>query len=270
MVSFWKVVNDVIFEADVIIEVLDARFPEETRNREIEQKLLRLHKKIIYVLNKSDLLTIKFSDLKHDFDPFVYVSAKNNLGTTKLRGFLKEYLREKQWGFKRVKVMLKTPPKEMPPLIVGVVGYPNTGKSSLINALKQRRSASTSSTPGFTRGIQKIRIAKEIYLIDTPGVFAYKEGRKASEEKKITLINVKDYRKVKDPEYVAIEILDRCYKSKPQIIEETYGVKPMEDPEQTLELIARKFNWLIKGGKPNLDQTARKIIQDWQRGKIII
>ncbi len=253
MTSFWRVVNEVIRDSDVVLEVLDARFPEETRNKEVEDKIKKItdkgiNKKLIFILNKSDLLKEKFSDIKFDFSPYIFISAKNNLGTTKLRSLLKEEARKKK------------------PLIVGVLGYPNTGKSSLINVLKQKKSAGTGSVPGFTRGLQKIRISKDIYLLDTPGVFAYQE----KDETKGALTNVKDYRKVKDPEAIVLQIIQKVMEKDPKIIESLYGVKAKGDPEEILGLIAKKFNWLIKGGKPNIDQTSRRIIQDWQRGKLII
>lgn len=253
MTSFWRVVNEVIRDSDVILEILDARFPEETRNREVEDKIKKINekginKKLIYILNKSDLIKEKFSDIKLDFEPYIFVSAKENLGTTKLRTLLKSLVKKDR------------------PLIAGIVGYPNTGKSSLINALKQKRAAGVGSVPGFTRGLQKIRISKNIYLLDTPGVFAYKE----KDETKGALTNVRDYRKVKDPEFIALEILRQAYQKDPKIIEDLYKIKPADDPEETLGFIAKKFNWLVKGGKPNIDQTARRIIMDWQRGKLIV
>lgn len=247
MAQFWRVVNKVLDEADIILEVLDARFPEETRNKEVEHKIKKKGKKVIYILNKSDLLKEKIQDIKIDLEPHIFTSATKNLGTTKLRKALNDHVEDK-------------------PLMVGLVGYPNTGKSSLINVLKQRKSAKTSSTPGFTKGLQKIRITRNIYLLDTPGVFPYRER---SEEKHI-LINVKDYRKVKEPDLIALEILKKAYTKDKKVIENLYGIKPKKDPEKTLELIAKKFNWLLKGGKPNIDLTSRKIIQDWQRGKLII
>ncbi len=252
MTSFWRVVNEVIRDADVILEVLDARFPNETRNKEIEEKIAKCkNKELIFILNKSDLISQRFSDIKLDFGPCIFVSATNNLGTTKLRGMLRNIERY---------------PRERKELLVGVLGYPNTGKSSLINSLKQKKSAGTGSTPGFTRGLQKIRISKNIYLLDTPGVFPFMQ----KDEVRDALINVKDYRKVKDPEGVALGILEKAYKKDPKIIQDLYNIKAQEDNEETLILIAKRFNWLVKGGKPNIDQTARKIIQDWQRGKLII
>lgn len=266
MPSFWDVVNKVIDESDIVLEVLDARFPEETRNKEIENKLRRQHKKIIYILNKSDLIREKFSDVKPNFEPYVFISAKNNLGTTKLRKILREIANQKHFGVERVKELVKGAKIEKKPLYVGILGYPNTGKSSLINVLKHKKAALTSSTPGFTKGMQKIKIARDIYLIDTPGVFAYKEKT----DEKHALINVKDYRKIKDPDIVAMDILHNAYEKNPQAIEELYGVKAKKSPEETLESIAKKFNWLTKGGRPNIDQVSRKIIQDWQRGRLII
>jgi len=241
----------------------------DINRKEIESKLRKAHKMMIYVLNKSDLLKERFSDLVFDFEPYVFVSAKNNLGTTKLRNILRDLAKEKQISYRRLKSSVRETKVKEEPLLVGVLGYPNTGKSSLINVLKQKKAALTSSTPGFTKGMQKVRIGKNIYLIDTPGVFAYKEN-KFLDEKQYTLTNVKDYRKVKDPDIVAVEILDRAYRNNPDAIEDLYGVKPRSDPEETLELIAKKFNWLVKGGKPNIDQVSRRIIQDWQRGKLII
>ncbi len=247
MVSFWKVVNQVLKESDVILEILDARFPEETRNIEIEDKVKKLDKKLIYILNKSDLIKERFSDIKLNFSPVIFISAKKNLGTTKIRKALKKLVKNKS-------------------LIVGVVGYPNTGKSSLINTLKHKKSAPTSSVPGATRALQKIRISRDIYLLDTPGVFPYN----IKDEKENAIINVKDYRKVKEPDSVALEIIRKIKEKDPKIIEDLYHVKMKDDPEETLNAIAKKFNWLIKGGKPNIDQTSRKIIQDWQRGRIIL
>jgi len=96
MPSFWDVVNHVLDEADVILEVLDARFPEETRNKEIENKVIRNNKKIIYVLNKSDLIREKFTDLNNDgiWDETRDTNDKYDEG--KLRKALEKELADKE------------------------------------------------------------------------------------------------------------------------------------------------------------------------------
>ncbi len=250
MPSFWDVVNQVIREADVILEVIDARFITETRNKEIEDKVKIRKKKIIYILNKSDLINMLLEQVEHHLDgeDFVFVSAKNNLGTTILRTKLRSIKKR--------------------PLIVGVLGYPNTGKSSLINVLKQKKSAKTASTPGFTRGLQKIKIETGIYLLDTPGVIPYKE----KDELKHAIINIRSPSKIKNPEYVAEDILKIAIEKNPKLVESLYKIKIKQDEEilDFLGRIAMNFKWLKKGGLPNIDLVSRKIIEDWQKGILII
>src|SRR4030042_2166696 len=110
---------------DIILEILDARFPKEMQNKEIEKLIKDKGKKVIYVLNKSDLTRKRDKSL----NPRVFVSCKNRKGINELRDKIKqEAAKFKSTGdFNRVHV--------------GIVGYPNTGKSSLINLLIRRTSA---------------------------------------------------------------------------------------------------------------------------------
>ncbi|HLC85751.1 MAG TPA: GTPase [Candidatus Nanoarchaeia archaeon] len=246
MKKYWNIVDDVVRNSDIIIEVLDARFIEETRNRELEEKIRKQKKKLIYAINKSDLLkNVKIDDIRLNLKDYVFVSARENFGTTRLRALIRSLIVKK-------------------PVNIGVVGYPNTGKSSLINALRQRSVARTSPVPGFTKGIQKIKIGEGVYLIDTPGVIHYKLENEVEQ----ALINTKDISKIKDPEGVAIKIIELLCMNNNKIIEKVYSVKAKNSPESILNDIARKFNWLVKGGEPNIDLASRRIIQDWQRGKI--
>ncbi|HIH26303.1 50S ribosome-binding GTPase [Candidatus Woesearchaeota archaeon] len=245
--NFWFVVDRVIKESDIIIEVIDARFIEETRNKELERKVKRANKRLIHAINKSDLIKDFVDDIALPFKNFVFISAKENLGTSRLRSMIKDLCKKR-------------------PLNVGVVGYPNTGKSSLINTLKQKRAAGTSSTPGFTKGMQKIKVSEGIYLIDTPGVIHYRLEDEAHQ----AIINTKDVNKIKDPEAVALRIIDKIVAEDQKILEDFYNIKCKSLHEDTLREIALRFNWLLKGGEPNIDMTARRIINDWQRGKLII
>jgi ribosome biogenesis GTPase A len=239
--SFWNVVNKIIRESDVIMQVLDARFPEETRNTEIEDKVKAKSKPIIYVQNKCDMVGKKEKKtLKVGYQ--VMVSSKENLGTTKLRSLLR-MLKGSKTG-----------------ITIGVLGYPNTGKSSLINALKQRKSASTSPKAGHTLGVQKLRIGPGMYLLDSPGVYPYKEDN----EEKLAMINCLNPDDLEEPDLVAVQLILQYGKR----VCKFYGVELDKDPEEVLERITMRLNLYKKGKELNIDRASRQIVSDWQRGKI--
>lgn len=241
MPSFWRHVNKVLQEADLIIEVLDARMIEETRNHEIENKIERLDKKILYVINKCDLADKRELDkIKRILRPSVFISSKDHLGTTILKKKILELSKGK-------------------PITVGILGYPNVGKSSLINALAGKGAAKTSSESGYTKGLQRIRVDNKILLLDTPGVFPQKE-KDLNKHSKTGAIS---YGKIKDPETAVLHLIEGEQKR----IEKYYGISG-EDSEEVLEKIALKLRMLLKGGNPNLEAAARIVLRDWQVGKI--
>lgn len=242
MVNYWKIVNSVIREADILLEILDARLIDETRNLELEKKIETAGKKIIYVINKSDLTSQRFLEQKKkELWPCVFVSSVEHHGSKMLR-----------------ELILRMTDKEE--VTVGVVGYPNTGKSSVINMLKGKASAGTSPQSGYTRGLQKVKATNRIMLIDSPGVIPFKRD----DETKLALIGSLNAAKLKDPDIDAMTLIESLHGA----VESYYGIEPGEDSEESLERIALKKGKLKKGGKPDIMLTARLIIQDWQRGKI--
>lgn len=241
MVNFWKLVNKVIREADILLLVLDARMPELTRNKELEQKIREKKKNLIFVLNKADLVSKEMNEkIKKDYDPCIFVSAKKKLGGTLLLKKILEISRGEE-------------------CVVGVLGYPNTGKSSVINLLKGKKAASTSSYSGHTRGIQFVSAKGKIKLIDTPGVLEFNEK---DIEKKI-IIGAMNPQHVKEPDYYALKLIDQY----PEMFEIYFGEK-IEDTYEFLEKIALKKNILVKGGEPDVNRLGRKILDDWQKGRI--
>lgn len=252
MARFWPIVNRVIREADVILLILDARFVAKTRHVEIENKVAGAGKRIIYVINKCDLIEdLEIEAMAKKLRPIVFVSATTHHGVTKLRNAI---------------LRVGRPVAEGKDVIVGVLGYPNVGKSSVVNMLRGKGSASVSSTAGHTRGIQKVRASTGIMMLDTPGVIPYNEGAKEGADMDLAVIGSKNPQSLKDPQLVASAIITELDGN----AEEFYGVERdlSMDKEELIEKIALKRGRLLKGGKPDIMTMARTIIRDWQKGKI--
>ncbi len=245
--SFWKTTKTVIYDCDLVLLVMDARFPHETLNKEIIEKIKFGKKQVIFVLNKSELVTKKFEEipLPKEMKHYVWFSALKHYGVHQLRKKILSLTRKR-------------------PVLVGVVGYPNTGKSSLINCLTQRHAAGVSAKSGFTKGMQKVKVSKDILLFDTPGVLPYK----IKDEEGYALVAAVDASKVKDPDVVAMLILDKFKEAHSSGIEHFYGITIKEDLVETLEDLARRLNYLKKGGLPDFMRASRKLVDDWQRGKL--
>lgn len=247
MANFWRIVNDTIGKADILLLLLDARLVEETRHMEIEEKVRDSGKALIYVVTKSDLVEKKSAEKwKRVLRPCVFVSAKKRFGTTILRETI--LMEVKRRGI------------EKRPVVVGVLGYPNVGKSNLINAMAGRSAAGTSALSGYTKGTQRIRADNRIVVLDTPGVIPMDDKDRVMH----TITGTIDFTKTKEPDMAAMELIRRF----PGKIERHYGVEEKDDREQTIADIAIKNKMLRKGGGPDIDRASRKILKDWQAGEI--
>jgi len=154
--SFMKHVNYVLKTSDIILEIVNSQTPKLSRVPFVERYVKKTNKRLIIVINKADIVPEDIlKDIKSQFElefPTVYVSAKTRKGSRTLRRVIKQYSPEKN------------------KIYIGVVGYPNTGKSSIINMLVGRYRSRTSSYAGFTRGMQIIKLSNKYYIIDSPGI----------------------------------------------------------------------------------------------------
>ncbi|MEK6917855.1 MAG: GTPase [Nanoarchaeota archaeon] len=251
--SFPEIASEVISGSDIIVEVLDARFWKETRNLELEKEIKKKDKKIIYVFNKSDLADHKKIIVEMGEDvlyPYVFLSCVNRKGSFDLR--------------ERIKIESGKIDKER--IYVGVIGYPNTGKSSVINLLRGKSVARVASESGFTKGVQKIKIGKNVYLIDTPGVIPSTEDSKIKKTDllKHTKINVVRWDRLKEPEMIVHSLMIQY----PGLLEEYYGIEADGNSEILIVELGSKKNFFLKGKEIDIDRTSRLIIRDFQDGRI--
>lgn len=145
---------------------------------------------------------------------------------------------------------------------VGFIGYPNTGKSSIINTLRKKKVCTVAPIPGETKVWQYITLMKRIYLIDCPGVVPPNQNDTPED---ILLRGVCRVENVENPEQYIPAVLKRV---QPRHLERTYGVKGSDDPLEFLAVLARKGGRLLRGGEPDLDGVAKMVINDFLRGKI--
>jgi nuclear GTP-binding protein len=148
---------------------------------------------------------------------------------------------------------------------VGFIGYPNTGKSSIINTLRKKRVCTVAPIPGETKVWQYITLMKRIYLIDCPGVVPPSQSDTAED---ILLRGVVRVENVEHPAQYIDAVLKR---TQTKHIERTYEIKEADyagDPVEFLSILARKGGRLLKGGEPDVDSVAKMVLNDFLRGKI--
>lgn len=152
--------------------------------------------------------------------------------------------------------------KERKQISVGFIGYPNTGKSSVINTLRKKKVCKVAPIPGETKVWQYITLMKRIFLIDCPGIVP--PSSKDTEED-ILFRGVVRVEHVSNPEQFITGVLKRCERKH---LERTYEISGWTDATDFIEKIARRQGRLLKGGEPDESGVAKQILNDFNRGKI--
>ena len=144
---------------------------------------------------------------------------------------------------------------------VGFIGYPNVGKSSIINALRSKKVCKVAPIAGETKVWQYITLMKRIFLIDCPGV-VYPSAETDAEK---VLKGVVRVELVTNPEDYVEDVLKRVRR---EYLVKTYNISEFSNHIEFLEQLAKKFGKLLKGAEPDINTTAKMVLNDWQRGKL--
>lgn len=247
--GFWPVVKRVLKDADFVLVILDVRMPEFFENKELKRMIDLYKKKVFVVFNKIDLVSKDFLDkVKDRYEGAFFVSGTNNLGIAGMK-------KELQITAKREKI--KEP-------LIGVVGYPNVGKSAIINALAKRGKARVGRHAGTTKGIQWVK-AGGLRVMDSPGVVPIEDS-----EIKLGIMGAKNPEKLRDPERTAYRLIGFLKDIDSRAVEEHFSIELEGDEDEVLENIGRNKGFLKKGGVVDMHRTAMYILREWQKGRIKI
>jgi len=275
---YWGLIKRIITESDVVLEILDARLVELSRNEELEKMISEVGRPFIYVINKSDLvnrdkLEGQILNLKEKA-PVIFVSYRNKMSYKILLSEIKKMF--EKYGKREVIERKVGDPKlrfreAKADIVVGILGYPNVGKSSIINGLTHKKKMKVSKKAGTTHGIHWINLGDDIKLIDSPGVIPLNK----EDDVRYGLIGARDNESLRHPEVVSHAIIKMFLKNNKKKFERFYDIT-IDDEEEVegsdtysiIEKIANKRRFLLKGGVPDENRANTLIIRDWQDGRL--
>ena len=251
---------------DAVAEILDARIPLSSKNPDL-QKLIQNKPKVV-LLNKCDMANQTATSRWIDYYASqgitaIAVDCKSGKGLNKFAPAVNNVLSERRERLKE-KGMVN------PMLRIMIVGIPNVGKSSFINRVAKQNRAKVEDRPGVTRGNQWYSIAKNIEMLDTPGVLWPKFDDKIVGERLAFTGAVKD--QILDTELLAVRLLDFLRSLKPADFIARFKLEDIDldaiDSYELLNVIGKKRGMLISGGEINTERAAIMLLDEFRSGKL--
>ncbi|NXY33462.1 GNL3 protein, partial [Pomatorhinus ruficollis] len=274
--SFCRELMKVLEASDVVLEVLDARDPMGCRCPQLEQAVTCSggNKKLLLVLNKIDLVPKDniekwLNYLKKEFPTVAFKSAtmmkdKTMEQVTKRHARVDFSATSQYFGSKCLLKLLQEYGKTQDKAIqVGVVGFPNVGKSSIINSLKGKRACNVGLARGVTKSVQTVHLDKQTKMLDSPSIIADPSNSALA----LALRSIIDPEGSDSADVLegVKAIINHC--SKQQVMMH-YNIPDFRDPEEFLSLLAQKRGMLKKGGVPDIENMAKLVLFDWTGARI--
>ena len=250
-----------IKRVDSLIYVLDARAPFSSINPEFENLIAM--KPVLYVINKCDLVERQATDawlaaFRAEGMTALAISSTIGKDASKVLSALREINKEKieRNRQKGVNYALKAM----------VIGMPNTGKSTLINALCRGKKTVTGDKPGVTKGEQWVRLDGGISLLDTPGTLCHSMKSEKTGLRLAFIGAVRDA--VVDTTELSLELIKFLAEKRPGTIAARYGAEETGTPLEILSQIAAKRGFMKKGGEADFDKAALALIDDFRKTRL--
>lgn len=251
---------------DAVAEIIDARIPVSSRNPDLA-KLIQNKPRVI-LLNKCDMANQTATKLwidyfKNEGITAIAVDCKSGRGLNQFASAVNKVLSKRLANLK-AKGMIN------PMLRIMIVGIPNVGKSSFINRIAKQNRAKVEDRPGVTRGNQWYTIAKNLEMLDTPGVLWPKFDDKIVGEHLAFTGAVKD--QILDVELLAVRLLDFLKELKPNDFIARFKLEDIDitgiESYDLLQLIGKKRGMLISGGEVNTERAAIMLLDEFRSAKL--
>lgn len=251
---------------DAVAEIIDARIPVSSRNPDLA-KLVQNKPRVI-LLNKCDMANQTATKMWIDYFKkqnlvAIPVDCKSGRGLDKFAPAVNTVMSHKI-------ARLKEKGMVNPTIRIMIVGIPNVGKSSFINKMVKKNRAKVEDRPSVTRGNQWYTIAKNLEMLDTPGVLWPKFDDKTVGEHLAFTGAVKD--QILDIELLAVRLLDFIKELKPADFITRFKLENEDieniDSYELLKMIGKKRGMLVSGGEIDTERAAIMLLDEFRSAKL--